>query len=366
MMKKRKRMTGNSGMTRREFIVTAGAATGAAMVTASIGPFVHTTMAKGKTLKICSYGGSYQDSQRKALIQPFADKFGIKIIEASGPDIAKVKAQVETKNYEWDVVDLETRHIARGELENLLEPIDTNVVDMSVLDKKAVRKCAAGNIFWTTSLAYNKKAIGGKKAAAGWADFWDVKNFPGPRALQDQAPFNLEFALLADGVPMDKIYPIDVDRAFKKMDQIKKHITVWWKNGAQQIQLLTSAEAHYASAWNGRVNVAQKKGVPLEIVWEGGCIDLDWWCIPKGNPNKDLAMKFIDFALGAKRQAEQMEKYIAYGPTNLGAFKYISEERAKELPSYPENLKKQFAHDADYWGPNLAPLTERWKTWMIS
>jgi len=353
-------------ITRREFMVNTGLATGAALVTASVGPFVHTTMAKGKTLKVCSYGGSYQESQRKAFFQPFADQFGVKIIEASGPDIAKVKAQVDTKSYEWDVVDLETRHIARGELENLLEPIDTKIVNLSGIDKKAVRKAAIGNIFWTTALSYNKKALKGKKPAGSWADFWDVKNFPGPRALQDQAPFNLEFALIADGVPMDKIYPIDVDRAFKKMDEIKEHITVWWKNGAQQIQLLTSAEAYYSSAWNGRVNVAQKKGVPLEIVWEGGCLDLDWWCVPKGNPNSDLAMKFIDFALAAKRQGEQMEKYIAYGPTNLDAFKYISLERAKQLPSYPDNLKKQFAQDADYWGPNLAAITERWKTWIIS
>jgi len=365
-MKKEKKMQPNKEITRREFLITTGAATGAALVTASVGPFVHTTMAKGETLRVCSYGGSYQESQTKAFFAPFADKFGVKIIEASGADIAKVKAQVDTKAYEWDVVDLETRHVARGELENLLEPIDTNVVKLEGIDKKAIRKAAIGNIFWTTSLAYNKEALGGKKAAGSWADFWDVKNFPGPRALQDQAPFNLEFALLADGVPMDKIYPIDVPRAFKKMDEIKEHITVWWQNGAQHIQLLTDAEAHYSSAWNGRVNVAQGKGVPLEIVWEGGCLDLDWWCIPRGNPNKELAMKFIDFALSAERQGEQFEKWIAYGPTNLGAFKYISEERAKQLPSYPENLKKQFAHDADFWGPNLAPLTEKWKTWMIS
>ena len=354
------------GMTRREFLVSTGAATGGALVAASIGPFVHTTMAKGKTLRVCSYGGSYQESQRKAFFQPFADKFGVKIIEASGADIAKIKAQVDNKQYEWDVVDLETRHVARGELENLLEPIDTSVVNLSRIDKKAIRKCAVGNIFWTTSLAYNKKALAGKKPAASWADFWDVKNFPGPRALQDQAPFNLEFALIADGVPMDKLYPLDVDRAFKKLDKIRDSITVWWNNGAQQIQLLTSAEAVYSSAWNGRVNVAQNKGVPLEIVWKGGCLDLDWWCIPKGDPNKDLAMKFIEFAISAKRQGEQMEKWIAYGPTNKDAFKYITPDRAKDLPSYPANLEKQFQMDADYWGPRLAPLTERWKTWMIS
>ena len=150
-MERKKGLIKKAGVTRREFIIKTGAVTGAALVGSSIGPFVHTTMAKGKTLRVCSYGGSYQESQRKALIQPFADKFGVKIIEASGADIAKIKAQVDAKNYEWDVVDLETRHVARGELEGLLEPIDTNVVDMSKLDKKAVRKAAAGNIFWTTS-----------------------------------------------------------------------------------------------------------------------------------------------------------------------------------------------------------------------
>ena len=121
----KKKTQNKKEMTRREFLITTGAATGAALVTASVGPFVHTTMAKGGTLKVCSYGGSYQESQRKALIQPFADKFGVKIIEASGPDIAKVKAQVDNKAYEWDVVDLETRHIARGELEGLLEREDS-------------------------------------------------------------------------------------------------------------------------------------------------------------------------------------------------------------------------------------------------
>lgn len=353
-------------MTRRQFVKRATAAAGATMVTASVGPFVHVTMAKGKTLRIASYGGSYQASQRKAFMIPFAKKTGVKIIEDSGVDIAKVKAQVINKTYEWDVVDLETRHVVRGELEGLLEPIDKNIVDLTNIEEQAIREHAVGNIFWTTSLAYNKKALGGRKPAGNWADFWDVKNFPGPRALQDQAPFNLEFALIADGVPKDKLYPLDIDRAFKKMDEIKPYITVWWKNGAQQIQLLTSAEVLYSSAWNGRVNVAQKKGVPLVFIWEGGCLDLDWWCVPKGNPNRDLAMRFIDFALSAERQGEQLGKYIAYGPTNKLAFKYIDPERAKELPSYPENLKKQFKQDADWWGARLAEITERWKAWIIA
>lgn len=353
-------------MSRREFLLSAGVATGGVLAATSFGHFAHADTIKGKTLRICSYGGSYQTSQRKAFFQPFAEKFGVKIIEASGPDIARVKAQVDNKTYEWDVVDLETRHVVRGELENLLEPIDTSIVDLSEIVKKAIRKSAVGNIFWTTALTYNKKVLGNRKAAGSWTDFWNVKEFPGPRALQNQAPFNLEFALLADGVPMHKLYPLDIERAFKKLDKIKNSISVWWNNGAQQIQSLTSGDVAYSSAWNGRVNVAQGKGVPLEIVWNQGALDLDWWCVPMGDPNRDLAMKFINFAIAAKRQGIQAQKYIAYGPTNRDAFKYITPERAKVLPSYPANLKHQFQMNADYWGPILAHLTERWESWMIS
>jgi putative spermidine/putrescine transport system substrate-binding protein len=359
-MKKEQRIT------RREFIKKTGAVSGAAFVTASVGPFVHTTMAKGKTLRICSYGGDYQASQRRVFFEPFASQFGVKIIESSGPGISQVKTQVDNKAYKWDVVDLETRDVVRGELQNLLEPVNASIVKVGRLHQKAVRKASVGNIFWSTCLAYNKKALAGKRPAACWADFWNVKKFPGPRALQNKAIFNLEFALLADGVSKDNLYPLDLERAFKNMDKIKNHITFWWQNEAQQAQLLTEAKVSYSSVWNEGFKAAQNRGAPLEMVWEGGCMDLDWWCIPKGNPNKELAMKFIHFALSARRQAKQAEEYIAYGPTNKYAFKYISEAKARQLPSYPDNMKKQFVQDAYYWGARLGDVTERWRIWMTS
>ncbi|WP_051261021.1 ABC transporter substrate-binding protein [Desulfovibrio inopinatus] len=352
-------------MNRRRFLVTLGQTTGVVVAASAMGPFVGRVVASDATLRICSYGGSFQESQRKAFFDPFSKEFNVKIIEATDPDIAKVKAQVMTKNYEWDVVDMETRHVARGEVEGLLEPLDLSIIDTSHIDKMAVRKCAVANDFWTTGLAYNTKNLGGKEPAQGWADFWDVKRFPGPRAMQNQAPFNLEFALIADGVPMEKLYPLDLDRAFKKMDAIRDHITVWWKNGAEQIQLLSTGEVTYSTAWNGRISVAKAKGAPLGFVWNGGCFDMDWWCVPKGNPNKKLAMQFINFALSAKRQAYQFGELIPYGPTNLEAFNSIPEERARELPNYPANAKVQFLQNADYWGEHLAAVTERWNAWML-
>ncbi len=354
---------GKKKLTRREFLKDTAVVTAAA----AVGPHIFVrkaTAASNKKLVICSYGGSYQTSQRKAFFEPFQKATGIKVVEATGPDLAKIKAQVTSGNVEWDVVDIESRIMYTAITENLLEPIDTSIVKLNTIVRPAIHKYGIGNIAFTTALTYNKKQL--KKAPKGWADFWDVKNFPGPRSLQDHAPFNLEFALIADGVDKDKLYPLDIDRAFKKMSQIKGNIDAWWESGAQSIQQLTSGAVVMSSAWNGRVNVAQSKGVPLEIVWDGAAYDWDLWAVPKGTPRRELAMQFIQFALDAKRQAYQCGKLIAYGPSNKLAYNYIEKSRQKQLPTYPGNLAKQFSFNSKWWQPRLNKLNEKWAAWKIS
>ena len=354
---------GKKKITRREFIKGTALAAGAA----AVGPHIFVrkaTAASNKKLVICSYGGSYQASQRKAFFEPFQKETGIKIIEATGPDLAKIKAQVTSGNVEWDVLDIESRVMYTAMKENLLEAIDTNIVKLKTITKPAIHKYGIGNIAFTTALTYNTKQM--KGAPKSWADFWNVKKYPGPRSLQDHAAFNLEFALIADGVSKDKLYPLDVDRAFKKMNQLKGNIDSWWTSGAQSVQQMTSGAVIMSSAWNGRVNVAQSKGVPLKIVWDGGAYDWDLWAVPKGSPRKELAMKFIQYALNAKRQALQCGKLIAYGPSNKLAYNFIEKKRQKELPTYPDNLAKQFSFDSNWWQPRLNKLNEKWAAWKIS
>ena len=109
--------------------------------------------------------------------------------------------------------------------------------------------------------------------------------------------YNLEAALIADGVPMDKLYPLDVDRAFKKLEELKPHVLVWWDSGAQSAQILQDGEVDMVGAWNGRIQAAMKepndKGGPLAITFNQQMLVSDCWLIPKGAPNKDLAMKAI-------------------------------------------------------------------------
>ena len=123
----------------------------------------------------------------------------------------------------------------------------------------------------------------------GWADFWDTKKFPGDRAMIGTSAGGwpeLEFALMAAGVPADKLYPLDIDKGFASYDKIKKDVIKWWDTGAVPIQLLTDREVTMTTVWNGRMAALQAAGVPAAISWSQGLLKRDAWGIPKGAKNK--------------------------------------------------------------------------------
>lgn len=149
--------------------------------------------------------------------------------------------------------------------------------DPSDFVQGAVSECGAGIFLWSTVLTYNAAKL--PQAPKSWADFWDVKTFLDKRALRKSATFTLEFALLADGVKREDLYkvlatPAGVDRAFKKLDQIKPNIQ-WWESGAQPLQWLVSGDVVMTSAYNGRVTAAQKEGHDFHIVWNDSIYDMD-------------------------------------------------------------------------------------------
>ena len=198
-----------------------------------------------------------------------------------------------------------------------------------------------------------------------WADFWNVQKFPGRRAMHKHPIDTLEEALLADGVPMDKVYPIDMDRAFKKLDEIKPHVDVWWTGGAQTTQMLQSGEVDILPTWNARAQVVIEAGGPVAMSWDQGLYALEGWVVPRGGPKIELAKKFIKFCANAKRQAEFVSK-LAYGPTNPKAYDYISKERAKFLPTAPDNLKLMMQSSTEWWGANKEKALERFNAWLLT
>ena len=327
-------------------------------------PFVHTRKAAAATpLVVCAFGGAPQDLQKKFYFEPFQRATGIEVVDVSTSSLAQIKAQVESGNIEWDVAQVESRWVARGEKDGLYEPIDTKIVDSSDIVPEAKQTHAIGAYFWSKVIAYNSKTFSKEHHPGSWKDFWDVTAFPGRRSLQNIPVRQLEFALLADGVPKDKLYPIDVTRAFKKLDQIKPHIHAWYV-AAQGEQLLMDGEVSMVPITNGRALVSAQKGFPIDIDFNEGGLELDSWIVLRGTKKRSEAMRLIDFMCKPENQAKFCSAYYG-GPVNTKTFALLSEEVNRLLPSYPTLLAQQFLTNVNWWTENEAAMTTQWKEWLL-
>lgn len=322
--------------------------------------------AQAESLTVISFGGLNKDAQDKAFYKPFAaaGKGTIEPGEYNG-EMARIRAMVETKQVGWDVVEVESPELIRGCDEGLFEPLDWNKLgDKTQYVPGAVTECGAGIFLWSTVLTYDASKL--KKAPTSWADFWDVKDFPGKRALRKSAKFTLEIALLADGVKREDIYkvlatPTGVERAFKKLDQIKPNIQ-WWESGAQPLQWLVSGDVVMTSAYNGRVSAAQGEGHDFKMVWDNSLYDLDSWAIVKGSKHKDLAEQFIAFANKPENQKVFAET-IPYGPTEKSVTGMIDAKYAQNLPTAEKNLAGALQVDTHFWIEHGEDLEQRFNAW---
>ena len=318
--------------------------------------------AEGKTLYVNSYGGVWETSWRKAYFDPFTAASGIPIKTVPGVSFAKLKAEVQTGNYQYDESNLGDSEYAQAVHDGLLDSVDKDAAKTAQLPPKLVRDFGIVSYSLGTNIVYRKDKFpnGGPQ---NWADFWNVKKFPGPRCLFDRSFTCLAFALLADGVPRDKLYPMDLDRAFRKMDELKPHIKVWWHDGAQSQQLIRDAEVDMIAMWSARAVDLIKDNVPLELVWDGA--ELYWanLVVPKGDPNAKAAWQFAGFVAQAKPQAD-FAMLLPYGPANPGARALMPEARLRLTPAWPGNEAVMFQHDTAWLAPRLAEIRERWTQWM--
>ena len=320
-------------------------------------------------LTVVSWGGAYQKSQDEAFMKPFQKDSGTKITqEEYNGEIAKIRAMVESKSVSWDVVDVDTRTAIGGCAEGIFETIDWKKLglDRSKFIGGDITDCTVPNIVYATVIAYDTTKL--KPGPTTIADLFDLQKFPGKRGLQQDPFVNLEWALIADGVAINDVYkvlntPEGVDRAFKKLDTIKKDV-VWWTAGAQPPQLLADGQVAITSAWNGRIFDAIKNDKkPFKIIWDAQGLDWDWWAMPKGGPRVDLAYKFVSYSSQPAAMANQT-KYISYGPANKDAVPNIDPAVLPDLPTAPDNMKTALIVDANFWADKRDELTQRFNAWL--
>ena len=351
-------------ISRRTFLAgTAGVAV------AATGPFVWIPRAgaAGKVV-IRTIGGSYEEANVEAIFEPFTKATGIEIVKVPAT-LGKLLAMFESGNIELDIVDAGELGVLSLSQKGALEKINykswklTNPDDFDPVTR---RDDMIANIYFSSVLGYNSQTFPTGKQPRSWAEFWDLKKFAGPRMLADIASgaVDLEFALLADGVPRDKIYPIDVNRAFKALDRVRPSIRKFWDTGALSAQMLADKEVVLGSIWNGRLQSVADKGAPLAIEWNEAMLQTQFWSILKGAKNLENAQRFIEFACQPEIQASHA-KNIPYGPTNRQAFKSIPADVSARLPSNPEHKAKAFLQNGKWWADNRAMVSERWSQWLL-
>ncbi|MGY0399434.1 MAG: ABC transporter substrate-binding protein [Ostreibacterium sp.] len=320
------------------------------------------------SLTIAGFGGALQTAQRTAYFKPFSKKTQVAIKEDTYlGGIAKIKAMAETHRVLWDVVQIDENDMIVACDEGLLEKISAKMlgIDKSIMQQAKSSACGTGTFVWSMVLSYDKNKL--SVTPKNWADFWNVKKWPGKRGLRKQARMTLEIALLADGVAPENIYQVlatkaGVDRAFKKLDQLKPDI-IWWDTGAQAPERLNSGDVVMTAAYNGRISDANKEGKNFAISWTNQLYGMGFWSIVKDSKNIETAKQFIQFATQANHQKNFTDQ-IPYGVTNVNVNPLINPEVLKNLPTSPENLISALSMNPDFWVDHEEELQERFTQWL--
>ena len=337
-----------------------------------------------QSITVVSWGGSYARASVKAFHERFEAETGIRIdLEEYSGGLAQVRAQVETGNVSWDVVDMEAGDLLLGCDEGLLEEVDLSTLPPAPdgtpaeedFDATYALDCGVQSLDYATVVAYNRERLTGP-APATMADFFDLERFPGRRGLRRSPLGNMEFALVADGVAVDSIYdvlsePGGVERAFAKLDSIRE-AAVWWETGAQPPQMLADGEVIMSTAFNGRIFNAQAlENQPLEIVWDGQVQAAGYQTIVFGTPKLETARRFVAFATSTQSLAN-LTGYISYAPLRrssqalVGTHLETGIEMAPHLPSWPANAARAVIEDPEWWADNLDDMNERFAAWLVS
>lgn len=316
------------------------------------------------TLVVVTWGGASTDAQREAIFKPFEKEYNCKIVEVTPVDYGKFQAMVESGKIEWDVVDCDTDFAIRAEKNGWLEKLDYSKINSNCVSKEMVRDCSIASYTYGYSLGYNNQKFSDGKQPKTWADFWDVDKFPGERTMWKYPVGTLEIALLADGVEMQDLYPLDIDRAFNSLDKIKADITLWWSSASQTTQGLCDGSIEIGAMMAGRILEASDNNAPINLEFNQTAIYQDSWIVPKGCQNKDLAMEFISFAMDAERQAN-LAKLYPYAPSMEEGYSFLTDAEKSRQPGNPDVVDTQFYINYEYWAENYDEINERFQEWLI-
>lgn len=335
--------------------LTAAVATGAA--------------AQGKTLNVAGYGGALNEYLTKDFAVPFEQKTGTKVNFGSGASLALAKLQTTSGGAaQWDLINLTGGEYVEAVKQKLIVPYDYTVINASHVPPQYKEEYGIKFSLYLFVMCWDRKKIPDDKAPKTWAEFWDTKRWPGKRSLDANISdgSTLEQALLADGVPLNNLFPLDVERALKSLDKLGRNNIIWYNTNQEPIQQLTSGAVTLAAAFDGRVLLANKAGADLGFTPDYAAVSGNYYCISSASANKKEAMEFLNFMLTDNQGDATYMTATAYAIPNTAAIPLVQKDIQAILPTNPALQDKVFIKNDAWWAANLDKTVQRFKEWQLA
>jgi putative spermidine/putrescine transport system substrate-binding protein len=296
-----------------------------------------------------SPGGVSTEANQEIFWKPFTARTGIEIIAEVPSSFGKLRAMVQSGKVTASLWDLGTLQLEQAKALDLIEPIDWDQISPGPMFPEMRQQYGFGQTYFSTVMAWRADV----KAPQSWQDFWNVKDFPGKRALRKHIDGQLEAALLADGVAPKDLYPIDLKRALNKIKELKPHC-IFWSTGAESQQVLRDKEVTMANVWNTRASVLRRESKQkIDFHYNEALLWVGAWIVPKDNPAGKDVFKFMASTQDPARQVE-LFKLLGNGPVNPAAAAMVPDDLKIIDPSSPENYAKQVPVSAEWYAKNSA------------
>ncbi|WP_225027154.1 ABC transporter substrate-binding protein [Xinfangfangia pollutisoli] len=306
---------------------------------------------------LCNWGGAAVDAFQQAFGAPFTAQTGMKlVIDGAGPSTGAIRAMVDSGNVIWDVTDGGLIDGMTLGAAGFAEPIDYAIVDKTKVRDGLAQEFGVGNYTFATVIAYQASKF--PTAPLSAVDFFDFDKFPGKRTMCKWVQGQLELALLADGVAVADLYPLDVDRAFKKLEPYLKDI-IFWEGGAGSQQLFRDGEVAMGFIWHTRAKLLRDENPDFTWTWTNNMLSTSAWSVPKGNPAGKKVFDFINSALDPEGQLTLL-RLMGNGPTNPKALALMTDADKAIDPTAPGNTEGQVTISQDYYAANEAELQNQY------
>ncbi|KAA2212965.1 extracellular solute-binding protein [Teichococcus oryzae] len=319
---------------------------------------------------IATTGGLMERSLQEHFYRRFQRETGIRVrsVPIELPDQwARAQAGRRSGNIPFDIVTATPPDLIQHA--EILQPLDCGAMP-GIVAHALPNACFGHGIIRTAggmALVWSKKAFP-QNAPASWADFFDVQKFPGPRSLPDTGDREWWVplaALMADGVPRDKLFPMDLDRAYRKLDALKPHVAAWWKSGDNSMQIMRGGDAVMTMAYSSRAVPLAKSG-EFDFTWNGAIRDVGNWAVLKGGPNTQNALRFLDFFVQDAKEHVAFSEKVSFDSNNREAPSLVPEAERRFRPSWPENWEKLVIADYAWVAEHRAAMRERWVSWLTA